>query len=94
MIKITTPLNPFLNIILISIVLSLVIYQTAYSQTDEESLMEKGIDAILDAQFEEAIEYFDKILEKDPPPSPWSLFLFLIILPACHQLHPCAPAWR
>jgi len=66
LVKITPPLNPFLNIILISIVLSLVIYQTAYSQTDEESLMEKGIDAILDSQFEEAIEYFDKILEKDP----------------------------
>ncbi len=61
-----TPLNPFLNIILISIVLSLVIYQTAYSQTDEELLMEKGIDAIFDSQFEEAISYFDKILEKDP----------------------------
>ena len=60
------PLTPFFNIILISIVLSLVIYQTAYSQTDEESLMEKAIDAIFDSQFEEAIEYFDKILEKDP----------------------------
>ena len=66
LVKITPPLNSFLNIILISTVLSLVIYQTAYSQTDEESLMEKGIDAILDSQFEDAIAYFDKILEKDP----------------------------
>ena len=65
MVKITIRLNQPIILILISFTL-LTIYPTAYSQTDEESLLQKGINAVLDSQFEEAIIYFDKILESDP----------------------------
>ena len=65
MAKITIRLNQPIILILISFTL-LTIYPTAYSQTDEESLLQKGINAVLDSQFEEAIIYFDKILESDP----------------------------
>jgi len=65
MVKITIRLNPPIILILISFTL-LTIYPTAYSQTDEESLLQKGIDAVINSQFEEAIIYFDKILENDP----------------------------
>ena len=65
MIKIIIRLNPLIILILISFTL-LTIYPTAYSQTDEESLLQKGINAVLNSQFEEGIIYFDKILESDP----------------------------
>jgi len=58
-------LNQFILLILISLTL-LIIFPTAYSQTDEDSLMEKGINAMNDFRYKEAITYFDKILESDP----------------------------
>jgi len=65
MVKKTIQLNPLILLTLISLAL-LIIFPTAYSQTDEESLMEKGINALINSQAEEAISYFDKVLESDP----------------------------
>jgi len=64
-VKKTMELNQFIFMILISLTL-LIIFPTAYSQTDEDSLMEKGIKAVNDSRYKEAITYFDKILESDP----------------------------
>ncbi len=64
-VKKTMQLNQFIFMILISLTL-LIIFPTAYSQTDEDSLMEKGIKAVNDSRYKEAITYFDKILESDP----------------------------
>jgi len=64
-VKKTMQLNQFILLILISLTL-LIIFPTAYSQTDEDSLMEKGIKAVNDSRYKEAITYFDKILESDP----------------------------
>jgi len=65
MVKKAMQLNPFILLILISLTL-LIIFPTAYSQTDEDLLMEKGINAVNDSRYKEAITYFDKILESDP----------------------------
>ncbi len=64
-VKKTMQLNQFIFMILISLTL-LIIFPTAYSQTDEDSLMEKGIKAVNDFRYKEAITYFDKVLESDP----------------------------
>ncbi len=64
-VKKTMQLNQFIFMILISLTL-LIIFPTAYSQTDEDSLMEKGIKAVNDSRYKEAITYFDKVLESDP----------------------------
>ena len=65
MVKKTIQLNPFILLILISLAL-LIIHPPAHSQTDEESLMEKAMNAVINSQYEKAIKYFDKILESDP----------------------------
>ena len=57
--------SPLILLTLISLA-SLIIFPTAYSQTDEESLMEKGLNALNNSQPEKAMSYFDKILEIDP----------------------------